>query len=59
MTTPDSDSGLWFIWGDGMEPLAEDLSYMEMKRRVDRFIIDGREEVYGENNEDGGTYPSD
>jgi hypothetical protein len=46
-----STDGPWFVWDDTFEPLAEDISYDEMKEIVDRERALGHTEVYGEDNE--------
>lgn len=51
----DTD-GPWMVWGDSMQPLAEDVSHDEMKRIVDHHHSEGRYEIYGENNDTGEMY---
>ena len=46
-------SGSWTVWGVGREPIAENVSYDEMKRIVD---ADESDELYGDNRKTGETY---
>lgn len=54
-----SEDGPWFVWGDGMQPILEDVSYGIMKAKVDELAAAGRKDVYGENNDNSDIYPKD
>lgn len=49
--------GTWFAWSDSFKPLAEDVSFEEMKRVVTDAHANGDVNAYGENNDNGEIWP--
>jgi hypothetical protein len=43
----DKDGGPCTVWGDGLEPLLDGVSEELMKKVVNIFVDNGREDVYG------------
>ena len=44
-----STTGEWGVYDDSLDPIAQDISFEEMKSIVDGLAQQGNGEVYGEN----------